>query len=99
NRSFAVAFQIRDGGDKIVTDCKRAGQAKHGMKNEFVRRDSELSVEGARTTRVQLELSVVDNNALLFRKLTRAFHDHGFSCDAGNFESNVPILGTMHDEQ
>src|SRR5437762_14246416 len=69
------------------------------MENEFARRDGELSVEGARTARYQLELSIIDNNTLFFRNLARAFHDHSFSRCARNLESNVPVLCTMHDEQ
>jgi len=69
------------------------------MKNELVRGDGELSIESARTTRCQLELGIIDNDALLFRKLARAFHDHTFSCRARDFEPNIPILGSMHDEQ
>src|SRR5947207_15606037 len=69
------------------------------MKNELARGDGELSIESARTTRCQLELGIIDNDALLFRKLARAFHDHAFSCRASDFEPNIPILGSMHDEQ
>src|SRR5438552_15461080 len=69
------------------------------MKKRLARGDGELSIESARTTRCQLELGTIDNDALLFRKLARAFHDHAFSCGARDFEPNVPILGSMHHEQ
>src|SRR5207248_7798093 len=42
---------------------------------------------------------IIDNDALLFRELARAFHDHAFSCGARDFEPNIPVLGSMHDEQ
>src|SRR5207237_5822625 len=91
NRSLAVTFKIGDGSDEILTDRKCAGQTKHGMENEFARRNGELSVEGARAARYQLELSIIDNNALLFRKLARAFHDHPFSRCARNLASTLPV--------
>src|SRR6266513_2257587 len=49
--------------------------------------------------RCQLKLGIIDNDALLFRELARAFHDHAFSCGARDFEPNIPVLGSMHDEQ